>query len=57
MAACAAVQEVVWLVQLLKEFTCTFFSPVILLDDNKDCVKYVENKNDAKLSKHVDVGP
>ena len=47
MAACAAVQEVVWLVQLLKEFTCTFFSPVILLDDTKECVEYAKNNEDV----------
>ena len=55
MAACAAAQEAVWLIQLLKEFTCTFFHPVILFEDNKACLEFVKNNNNAKRSKHIDV--
>ena len=55
MAACAAAQEAVWLIQLLKEFTCTFFQPVILFEDNKACLEFVKNNNNAKRSKHIDV--
>ena len=55
MAACAAAQEAVWLIQLLKEFTCNFFHPVILFEDNKACLEFVKNNNNAKRSKHIDV--
>ena len=55
MAACAAAQEAVWLIQLLKEFTCQFFHPVVIFEDNSACIAYVKNNNNPKRSKHIDV--
>ena len=39
----------------MKEFTCTFFNPVILFEDNRECLEYVKNNNNARRSKHIDV--
>jgi len=55
MAACAAAQESVWLIQLLREFTCQFINPVILFEDNKSCIDYTKNSTNHQRTKHISV--
>ena len=54
MAACAAAQEAVWLRQLLKEFTCSIFNPIIIFEDNKACIDYTKNSTNHPRTKHID---
>ena len=54
MAACAATQEALWLLRLLKEFGCQFTEPVTLLEDNQACIYYSRNPNDFQRTKHID---
>jgi len=55
MAACAAAQESVWLIQLLKEFTCKFNDPLIIYEDNKACQDYSKNSTNHQRTKHISV--
>ena len=54
MAACAAAQEAIWLIKLLKEFGCIFTKPVILLEDNVAAIHLSRNPGDFSKSKHID---
>ena len=54
MAACAAAQEAVWLRQLLREFTCSLFNPIIIFEDNKACIDYTKNSTNHPRTKHID---
>jgi hypothetical protein len=54
MAACAAAQEAIWLIKLLKEFGCIFTKPVILLEDNVAAIHLSKNPGDFSKSKHID---
>jgi len=55
MAACAAAQESLWLIQLLKEFTCKFQDPIIIFEDNKACLDYSKNSTNHQRTKHISV--
>jgi len=55
MAACAAAQESVWLLQLLQELSCTFLSPMIIFEDNKACIDYTKNPSNHQRTKHISV--
>ena len=55
MAACAAAQESVWLIQLLKEFGCQFSVPVDIYEDNKACLDYSKNSTNHQRTKHISV--
>ena len=55
MAACAAAQESVWLIQLLKELSCEFTEPVVLYEDNKACLDYSKNSTNHQRTKHISV--
>ena len=54
MAACAASQEAIWLVRLLKEFGCLFTKPISLMEDNQSCIYLSKNPGDFAKSKHID---
>jgi hypothetical protein len=54
MAACAAAQEAIWLIKVLKEFGCIFTKPVILLEDNTAAICLSKNPGDFAKSKHID---
>jgi hypothetical protein len=54
MAACAATQEAIWLMRLLKEFGCIFNKPLTLLEDNQSCIYLSRNPGDFNKSKHID---
>jgi len=54
MAACAAAQEAVWLRQLLLEFTCKIFRPIIIFEDNQACIDYTKNSTNHPRTKHID---
>jgi hypothetical protein len=54
MAACAASQEAIWLVRLLKEFGCLFTKPITILEDNQACIYLSKNPGDFAKSKHID---
>ena len=54
MAACAATQEAIWLMRLLKEFGCLFNKPLVLLEDNQACIFLSKNPGDYNKSKHID---
>ena len=54
MAACAASQEAIWLLRLLKEFGCLFSRPITLLEDNQSCIYLSKNPGDFAKSKHID---
>ena len=54
MAACAAAQEAIWLIKLLKEFGCLFTKPVIILEDNSAAIHLSKNPGDFSKSKHID---
>ena len=55
MAACAAAQEALWLIQLLTEFGCLFSVPVAIFEDNKACVDYTKNSTNHQRTKHISV--
>jgi len=57
MAACAAAQEAIWFIKLLKEFGCIFTKPVIFLEDNVTAIHLFRNPGDFgdfSKSKHID---
>jgi len=49
-AACAATQESLWLLRLLKEFGCQF----TLLEDSRACIYYSRNPGNFQRTKHID---
>ena len=55
MAACAASQECVWLIQILKEFGAYFTSPITLFEDNKACLDYSRNSTNHQRTKDISV--
>ena len=55
MAACAASQEAIWLIRLLKEFGCLFTKPITLMEDNQSCIYLSRNPGDFAKSKHIDM--
>ena len=55
MAACAAAQESVWLIQLLKELSCELKEPIVLFEDNKACIDYSKNSTNHQRTKHISV--
>ena len=54
MAACAATQEAIWLMRLLKEFGCIFNKPLVLLENNQSCINLSRNPGGFIKSKHID---
>ena len=55
MAACAAAQESLWLLQLLKEFGTLFTVPITIYEDNKACLDYSKNPTSHQRTKHISV--
>ena len=55
MAACAAAQESVWLMQLLTEFGTKFNHPINIYEDNKACIDYTKNSTSHQRTKHISV--
>ena len=55
MAACAAAQESIWLLQLLTEFGCLFTVPIPIYEDNKACLAYSKNSTSHQRTKHISV--
>jgi hypothetical protein len=55
MAACAAAQESVWLLQLLQELSCIFINPIIIFEDNKACIAFTKNPSNHQRTKHISV--
>ena len=55
MAACAASQESVWLIQILTEFGGVFEAPITIYEDNKACLDYSRNSTNHQRTKHISV--
>jgi len=53
MAACAASQEAIRLVRLLKEFGCLFTKPISLMEDNQSLIYLSKYPGDFVKSKHI----
>ena len=54
MAACAATQEAIWLIRILREFGCIFTKPLTMFEDNQSCIYLSKNPGDFAKSKHID---
>ena len=55
MSACAAVQEAVYLIQLLKDLNFNQESATVIYEDTKGCIDLSQNPVHHKRSKHIDV--
>ena len=54
MAACAATQEAIWLLRVLRELGCVFTKPLTMYEDNQSCIFLSRNPGDFAKSKHID---
>jgi hypothetical protein len=54
-AASHAVQQVMWLRQLLRDLGIPQHSPTTMFEDNQSCIKMVENESLSQRSKHIDI--
>ena len=54
MAACAATQEAIWLLRVLRELGCVFTRPLTIYEDNQACIHLSKNPGDFSRSKHID---
>jgi len=53
-SACAAAQEALWLLRLLRELRCLFQLPFQLMQDNQSCIYLSASPHDHPKSKHID---
>ena len=54
MTACAATQEAIWLIRILREFGCIFTKPLTMFEDNQSCIYLSKNPWDFAKLKHID---
>jgi hypothetical protein len=54
-ALCAATQEVMFLRQLISEFSVVLKHTTSMMEDNKGCISYAKNSTTTSRSKHINV--
>lgn len=55
MAACAAVQEAIYMRRLLGDLKCEQVQPTIIWEDNQGCIAMSKNPIHHKRTKHIDI--
>jgi len=50
-----AMQEVLWLRRLLKDFNQDISQPIIVFEDNQNCIRLLQNPKSSSRTKHIDI--